>query len=215
MEHNRVKKQQWSDTSAAEFNEIARNIFAPIYPVIARKAVECCGITNGTCIDAGCGPGHLALALASVSEFRIDALDSSQDMLACAEKNIRKAGMSGRIRTVYGDVHALPYDDCSVDLVVSRGSVFFWDSPQRAFAEIYRVLKPGGRSFIGGGFGTPELKAAITAKMRERDSSWEEKVRGNMGPEKDAEFKTCLKDAQIADADIIRDKSGFWIMMRK
>ncbi len=215
MDDSVAKKHQWADTTATEFNEIARNIFAPIYPVIARQAVECCGFDRGFCIDAGCGPGHLALALASVSGFRIDALDSSHDMLAYAEKNIREAGMSGRVRTVHGDVHALPYDDGSVDLVVSRGSVFFWDTPARAFAEIYRVLRPGGRSFIGGGFGTPELKAAITAKMRENDHSWEDKVKGNMGPEKDAELRKCLVDAQIPDVEIIWDESGFWILMRK
>ena len=210
-----AKKQKWADTTATEYNEIAQNIFAPIYPVIARQIFECCGFDRGFCIDAGCGPGHLAIALAEESGFRIDALDSSQDMLVFAEKNISKAGMSGRVRTVHGDVHALPYDDCSVDLVVSRGSVFFWDAPARAFAEIYRVLRPGGRTFIGGGFGTPELRAAITAKMRENNPSWEEKVKGNMGPGKDAELRKCLVDAQIPDVAIIRDESGFWIMMRK
>lgn len=215
MEQDMTKDRKWGNTTATEFNEIAQNIFSPIYPVIARQAVECCGFHRGFCIDAGCGPGHLAIALAAVSGFRIDALDFSHDMLACAEKNISKAGMSGRVRTVHGDVHALPYDDCSVDLVVSRGSVFFWDAPAKAFSEIYRVLRSGGRTFIGGGFGTPELKAAITAKMRENNPSWEEKVRGNMGPGKDAELRKCLKDAQIPDVEIIRDESGFWIMMRK
>ena len=210
-----LKNRKGADKTATEFDEIARTIFSPIYPVIARQAVECCGFDRGFCIDAGCGPGHLAIALASVSGFRIDALDTSHDMLACAEKNIRDAGMSGRIRIVHGDVHAFPYDDCSVDLVVSRGSVFFWNSPARAFAEIYRVLRPGGRSFVGGGFGTPALKEAITAKMRETDPSWEEKVRGNMGREKDAELRKCLKDTQIPDVEIIRDESGFWIVMRK
>ncbi len=210
-----AKKQKWADATATEFNEIAQNIFAPIYPVIARQVVECCGFDNGFCIDAGCGPGHLAIALAAVSGFRIDALDTSQDMLACAEKNISNAGMSGRVCTVHGDVHALPYDDCSVDLVVSRGSVFFWDTPARAFAEIYRILRPGGRSFIGGGFGTPALKVAIAARMREYNPSWEEKVRGNMGPEKDTELRNYLEDAKIPDVEIIRDESGFWIMMRK
>lgn len=215
MKDNGAKKRQWGDSTATEFNDIARNIFAPIYPVIARQAVDCCGTDKGFCIDAGCGPGHLALALASVSGFQIDALDSSNDMLACAEKNIRDAGMSGRIRTVHSDVHTLPYDDGSVDLVASRGSVFFWDEPARVFAEIYRVLRPGGRSFVGGGFGTPALKAAITAKMRERDPEWEKKVKGNMGPEKDAELRKCLVEAQIPNVEIIRDESGFWIVMRK
>jgi ubiquinone/menaquinone biosynthesis C-methylase UbiE len=208
-----AKKWDGKEKTADEFNEIARNIFAPVYPVIARQAIECCGFDRGFCIDAGCGPGHLALALASISGFTIDALDMSQDMLACAKKNIQNAGMSERIHPVHGDVHALSYDDCSVDLVISRGSVFFWEAPDRAFAEIYRVLKPGGRTFIGGGFGTPELKAAITAKMN--DPSFGEKVRGNLGHEKQRELRICMKDARIRDYEIRRDASGFWIVMRK
>lgn len=204
-----------TEKTAVEFNEIARRIFAPAYPVIARQAIECCGFDHGFCIDAGCGPGHLALAIAGISSFTIDALDASKDMLTCAEKNIRDAAMSGRIRTVHGDVHALPYQDSSVDLVVSRGSIFFWDAPDRAFAEIYRVIRPGGRTFIGGGFGSPEIRASITAKMRARDPAWEEKVRGNMGPEKEAELRASLEDAEIRDYEIVRDRAGFWIVMRK
>ncbi len=213
--NNPGKKRDGTEKPATEFNEIARTIFAPAYPVIARQAIERCGFDRGFCIDVGSGPGHLALALAGISRFSIDAMDTSQDMLSCAEKNIRAAGMSGRIRTVHGDVHALPYEDSSIDLIVSRGSVFFWDAPGRAFAEIYRVIRPGGRTFIGGGFGSPEIKAAITAKMREHDPAWEDKVRENLGPEKDAELRHALQDAQVPDYEIVRDGSGFWIVMRK
>ena len=214
---NKPGTNRWNGKkrSASEFNEIARKIFAPVYPVVARQAVECCGFDRGFCIDAGCGPGHLAIALAGISGFTIDALDMSLDMLACAEENIRGAGFNGRIRTVHGDVQDLPYDDCSVDLVVSRGSVFFWEAPDRAFAEIYRVIKPGGRTFIGGGFGTPELKAAITAKMKESDPSFEENVRGNLSTEKEMELVNCLENARVPDFETVRDAAGFWIVMRK
>lgn len=209
--------QQWTgkERSAFEFNEMARTIFAPAYPAIARQAIECCGFNRGFCIDAGCGPGHLSLALAAISAFTIDALDMSHDMLSHAEKNIRDAGMYERIRTVHGDVHVLPYEDSSVDLVVSRGSLFFWDFPERAFSEIYRVIRPGGRTFLGGGFGTPDIRREITAKMWEIDISWEEKVKGNMGPLKDAELRASLHNAQIPDYEIVRDESGFWIVMKK
>lgn len=214
---NGTGTQKWTgkERSASQFNEMARNVFAPAYPAIARQAIGCCGFDRGLCVDAGCGPGHLAIALAGVSGFSIDALDMSLDMLSCAEKNIRDSGMSTRIRTVHADVHALPYGDSSVDLVVSRGSVFFWDAPDRAFAEIYRVIRPGGRTFIGGGFGTPSIREEITAKMRTIDPSWEEKVKGNMGPAKDAELKAALNAAKIPDYEMVRDGSGFWIVMKK
>ncbi len=208
-------KEEFDGKGAARMDEIAQGPFAPIYPVIARQAISYCGIDRGFCIDAGCGPGNLAIALAEISGYTVDALDASEDMFAHAEKNIREAGLEDRIRVVHGDVHELPYKDCSVDLVVSRGSVFFWDDPARAFAEIYRVLRPGGRTFVGGGFGTPELKAAVTMQMREIDPSWEEKARGRMSPEKTDEIMRCLVKARITDVEIIRDEAGFWIVMRK
>lgn len=215
MKSTGVQKWTGKERSASEFNEMARTIFAPAYPAIARQTIGCCGFDRGLCIDAGCGPGHLAIALAGISEFSIDALDMSLDMLVYAEKNIRNAGMSDRIRTVHANVHTLPYEDSSVDLVVSRGSLFFWDSPDRAFSEIYRVIRPGGRTFLGGGFGTQAIREEITAKMREIDPSWEEKVKGNMGPAKDAELKAALNAAKIPDYEMVRDGSGFWIVMKK
>ena len=51
------------------------------------------------------------------------------------------------------DVHALPFRDNSFDLVISRGSIFFWRDQSTALREIVRVLKPGGYAFIGGGYG--------------------------------------------------------------
>jgi ubiquinone/menaquinone biosynthesis C-methylase UbiE len=202
-------------TGAREYDEIARTVFAPIYPVIARQAIAQSGIESGLCIDAGCGPGHLGIAMAAISGLRVDALDSSPAMLACAEKNIREAGMGERVRIVHGDVHALPYPDGTVDLVVSRGSIFFWEAPARAFAEIRRVLRPGGRTFIGGGFGTPALKAAIFETMRGRDPSWDAKVGGRLGPERLAGLRGALEEAGVPDAGFVQDESGFWIVMRR
>ncbi len=202
--------------SAREFDELARTIFAPIYPVIARQANEHCGITTGLCIDAGCGPNNPAIALAAVSGwFRVDALDSSCEMLACAEKNIRESGLGERVKTVRGDVHTLPYPDSSVDLVASRGSIFFWEASARAFAEIHRVLRPGGKTFIGGGFGTSALKAAIGETMRKNNPSWEKKVGGRLSPERIAGLRRDLEAAEVPNAEIVQDDAGFWIVMHR
>ncbi len=209
------EKEVFDRAAADRMDEVARGPFAPVYPAIARQVIEHCGGGSGMCVDAGCGPGNLAIALAEMSGYTVDALDASEDMLAHAEKNIREAGLKGRIRVVHGDVHALPYGSCTVDLIVSRGSVFFWDDPARVFAEVYRVLKPGGRTFIGGGFGTPELKAVVSARMRKIDPSWEEKAKRRMSKENIAGIIRSLEDAGISDVEIIRDEAGFWIVMRK
>lgn len=206
---------QFSGRGAGRMDAIAKGPFAPIYPVIARQVIETCGITAGRCVDIGCGPGHLAMALTTVSGLEIDALDPSADMLALAEQNIRQAGLADRVRPVSGDVHDLPYDDNSVDLIVSRGSLFFWDDRARAFSEIWRVLRPGGRTFVGGGFGTAALKAQITAKMREIDPEWEEKAAGRLARENRDAIRRDLERAGIPSCEIHEDDAGFWIVMRK
>jgi SAM-dependent methyltransferase len=55
----------------------------------------------------------------------------------------------------------MPFTDGAVDLVVSRGSLPFWENRSRAFREIYRVLKPGGVAYVGGGFGTEQIKSRV------------------------------------------------------
>ncbi|MDK2915903.1 MAG: hypothetical protein PWR25_460 [Euryarchaeota archaeon] len=208
-------EDQFSGAGAGRMDAIAKGPFAPIYPVIARQAIEICGITEGRCVDIGCGPGHLAMALATASDLEIDALDSSADMLEIAELNIREAGLTDRVHPVSGDVHDLPYDDGSVDLIVSRGSLFFWNDRARAFSEIWRVLRPGGRTFVGGGFGTAALKAQITAKMREIDPEWEVKAAKRLAPANQDAIRRDLETAGIPSSEIHEDEAGFWIVMRK
>lgn len=208
-------RDQFFGKGAGRMDAIAKGPFAPIYPVIARQAIEICGIREGRCVDIGCGPGHLALALGAASNLEIDALDASGDMLAIAEQNIREAGLTDRVHPVPGDVHDLPYDDGSIDLVVSRGSLFFWDDRVRAFSEIYRVLRPGGRTFVGGGFGTSALKAEITAKMREIDPEWEVKAAERLSRRNLDAVRQDLEKAGIAACEVREDEAGFWIIMRK
>jgi ubiquinone/menaquinone biosynthesis C-methylase UbiE len=70
---------------------------------------------------------------------------------------LRKAGESGldrRTAAVCGHAEDLPLAEDSVDLVVSRGSIFFWEDRPAGLREVHRVLRPGGRAMIGGGLGS-------------------------------------------------------------
>ncbi|GAA5261398.1 hypothetical protein KTGMC3_P0100 [Methanocalculus sp. MC3] len=200
---------------AKKMDSIAKGPFAPIYPIIADQIMDVCKITSGSCIDLGCGPAHLAIAVARVSDLAIDAVDSSPDMLTIATENIKEAGLSGCVRVVNGDVHALPYEDSSVDIIISRGSLFFWNDLNKAFLEIYRVLRPNGRTFIGGGFGTDALKEEIFRKMRSIDPKWEKNAEKRLKMQQSDKIPKALEAAGVADYEIRRDLAGFWIIMRK
>ncbi|MDD4753961.1 MAG: class I SAM-dependent methyltransferase, partial [Desulfitobacteriaceae bacterium] len=139
--------------NAREFDKIAREVFAPVYPVLAGQIISNTGISRGCCLDIGCGGGYLGLALARISRLAVVLLDKSPDMLDLADGYIRESGLESRVQTLKGDVHCIPLEDGTVQLAVSRGSMFFWNDRVKAFREIYRVLAVPGVAMIGGGFG--------------------------------------------------------------
>ena len=60
-----------------------------------------------------------------------------------------------------GSVQDIPLEQDTIDLAISRGSVPFWEDLPTAFAEIHRVLAPGGQAYIGGGLGDPKTRALV------------------------------------------------------
>lgn len=200
--------------NCAEFDKVAREVFAPAYTAFAEQIKDITGIMNGVCLDAGAGGGYLGIALARITNLDLILLDQSREMQAIAEQNIASANLAKRFHNLLADIHKIPLDDCSVDLVVSRGSVFFWEDHTKAFEEIYRVLAPGGMTFIGGGFGSVELKKIIDEKMMERQKNWLEHTRGRMDVNRMEHFHMALRKAGVS-YEIKQIEAGFGIIIRK
>jgi ubiquinone/menaquinone biosynthesis C-methylase UbiE len=195
------------------FLTIADTIFAPIYPVIAEQIVTNTGIHSGTALDVGSGPGHLANALALASECTVHALDCSPDMIEICQNRVSEKGLTGRVIPALGDVSEIPYGDNTFDLIVSRGSWFFWEDLPKGLSEIYRVLKPGGKTYIGGGFGTAELKEQIVAAMKERESDFESGMKERMTSRSPDIIRSVLENIGVHNYSLINDDSGIWLIM--
>jgi D-aspartate ligase len=99
--------------------------------------------SGGRALDIGAGAGLTSVALAGRG-LQVETLDGAPEMLALAAGAARGAGLEGRVRPVRGDAHRLPYQDGSFDLAVALGVVPWLHTPERAVAEIARVLRPGG-----------------------------------------------------------------------
>jgi len=105
-------------------------------------------LPRGALLDAGCGPGHLAIAIAGkFPGVKVTGLDNNAYMLAAALRN-QSRWSAGNVVFRSGDVHELPCDDGSFDFVVSTLSLHHWRDARRALAEVFRVLKPGGRLLL-------------------------------------------------------------------
>ncbi|MEG1537028.1 MAG: class I SAM-dependent methyltransferase [Clostridiales bacterium] len=150
---------------SGEYDQIAENIYAPIYPVIAEMILRRTGVNQGSLLDIGCGGGHLAFALLAKGDFQAVLADIREDALRIAIDRGQRAGWAEKFSVSCQDVQNMDFADNHFDLIVSRGSMPFWTDQPRAFREIYRVLAPGGQAYIGGGMGSKQLRAQILDKM--------------------------------------------------
>lgn len=209
---------QKKENKAEAFDKIARTLFKKIYPYLAIQIKQDHGITKGICVDIGAGPAYLSIELAKITDLKIYALDIDPDAIEIANRNIKKAGLSGRIKTVLGDVHQMPFSDDFADLVISRGSFLFWKDKVKAFKEIYRVLKPEGVAFIGGGMGRllpEEEKKRIKSIMEEKNIG----PPANLGVSAE-EMASILRKARIFQFEIYSDGEsscpcGLWVEFKK
>ncbi len=200
---------------ALAYDRIAREVFAPVYPVIAQQIMRRTGITEGVCLDIGTGGGYLGIALAGITDLEFYLMDRSPEMLEIAYTNVVVSGLQKRVRTIQGDVHRIPRDDGSVDLVISRGSLFFWEDKSGAFAEIYRVLAPGGQAYVGGGMGTGELFDKIKVEMDRRRHEFSLDPQGERFADHREAYHMALAMAGIENYSMTRNGEGSWIRIWK
>ncbi|MFW6437672.1 MAG: class I SAM-dependent methyltransferase, partial [Armatimonadota bacterium] len=124
------------------------------YPFVAEDILRLCNPDHeGVWVDLGCGGGPVAFALAERCRAQMILVDPNDEALATARESATEKGFGDRIETMQGRAEALPLADRSVDLVVSRGSIYFWDDQPKGLSEVYRVLREGGQAMIGGGLG--------------------------------------------------------------
>jgi ubiquinone/menaquinone biosynthesis C-methylase UbiE len=112
-------------------------------------AAATAGIHAPEVLEIGPGPGGLAVELARrVRDLRLTGLDIDPAMVERATLRARREGFDDRLAFVIGDVAALPFPDASFDFVTSSFSVHHWPAAAAGFAEIRRVLRPGGRAIV-------------------------------------------------------------------
>lgn len=200
---------------ALEFDEIANQVFFPIYSVIAGQILERTGKTKGKCLDVGSGGGHLGLSMAQLTELDVVLLDKNMGAVEIAQKRIKEWGLAGRVTAISGDVQELPYADETFDLVISRGSVWFWEDQKKSLQEIYRVLKEGGMAYIGGGFANKELRNVVDMKMKARDSEWPQSRQRFVEGNTVAKFTRILNELKISNYEVSEDEKGLWVVVTK
>jgi ubiquinone/menaquinone biosynthesis C-methylase UbiE len=116
-----------------------RNQLLDLEQPVVREILD--GLPRGVALDAACGTGRHAAYLASLGHDVI-GVDSSPEMLARARAKVP----NGEFHEA--DLHRLPLDDDSVDVVVCAVALVHVQDLTRALTELVRVLRPNGHLVI-------------------------------------------------------------------
>jgi SAM-dependent methyltransferase len=117
-----------------------RALFGPYAEDIARRLAD---LSSGALLEIAAGTGIVTAVLARSlpAAVEITATDLNQAMLDFAAA---KPGLD-RVRWQQADAVALPFADASFEAVVCQFGAMFFPDRRRAYAEVLRTLRPGGR----------------------------------------------------------------------
>ena len=148
-------------------------------------------------LDVGSGSGTDAL-LASIlagPRGKVWGVDMTVAMLSKAQANAAKIG-TGHVEFREGNAEQIPLPDAVVDVVTSNGVLNLVPNKPGTFAEIYRVLRPGGRIQIS----DIVLDQPILARFRENPQLWAECI---VGAVLESEYQEMLDAAGFQDLEVI------------
>jgi SAM-dependent methyltransferase len=101
-------------------------------------------------LEIGFGNGNFfENVFAKAEGITITGIDFSEAMYNEALINCAARVKANQLHLNFGSSDKLPFADNSFDKVYCTNVLYFWENPQHHLAEIYRVLKPGGRFYAG------------------------------------------------------------------
>jgi ubiquinone/menaquinone biosynthesis C-methylase UbiE len=121
-------------------------------------------------------------------------LDMTDEMLALARENQRKAGVEN-VEFLKGDIESIPLPAASVDVIISNCVVNLSADKRKVIAEAFRVLKPGGRFAVS----DVVVRGEIPAMVRTSMELWVGCVAGALT---EGEFRSLLEESGFTDIGI-------------
>ena len=118
-------------------------------------------------LGSGAGTDSLVAAQMVVPDGRVTGIDMTSAMLAKARAAADEMGVTN-VEFVEGEAEALPFADASFDVVISNGVIDLIPDKDAVFAELYRVLAPGGRMQIA----DVTIQNAVSEEGRRKIDLW-------------------------------------------
>ena len=149
-----------------------------------------------TVLDLGSGGGiDVLLSAKRVGPTgKVYGLDMTDEMLALARENQRKAGATN-VEFLNGTIEAIPLPDNSVDVIISNCVINLSSDKDAVLREAFRVLKPGGRFAVS----DVVVRGDVSPDIRRSMELWVGCIAGAL---KETEYATKLRAAGFADVEV-------------
>ncbi|HET9216128.1 MAG TPA: arsenite methyltransferase [Terriglobia bacterium] len=121
-------------------------------------------------------------------------LDMTDEMLAVAEQNRQKSGLTN-VQFLKGEIEEIPLPDNSVDVIISNCVINLSADKEKVLREAFRVLKPGGRFAVS----DVVTRGEIPPEIRERVLLWVGCIAGAL---EENDYRLKLKDAGFVNIEI-------------
>lgn len=207
-----MTEQKYDPGLVREINRL----WLPVYRGIALQVAEHCACGPGSILEIGCfsgGTGIELLKLYRESSLTVAPGDDGLVKTFFTDWADFLEGIDARRVSISpASPAALDMPDSSHTVVFCRGVFFFLDALGAVLREAYRVLRPGGFAFLGGGFGshTPEaIRAALAGESRVKNNALGRKLYSH------DEFRTVIANAGLASQTTLIQEGGLWALIRK
>jgi SAM-dependent methyltransferase len=122
--------------SWVEAQALTDRVYEPLEDLLVEAVAA---VSRGAVLDVGCGTGRTTVAVARRlgADSQCTGVDISEPMIAAARARAERDGTTARF--IRADAQDYAFDPASVDTVMSRFGVMFFDDPVRAFANLRRA----------------------------------------------------------------------------
>ncbi|MGF1550365.1 MAG: class I SAM-dependent methyltransferase [Sphingomonadaceae bacterium] len=100
-------------------------------------------------VELGFGGGDLLARLLAAGPSRVTGIDRSAEMIGRAGERFAAEVDAGRLRLVHASGESLPLDSDCANKACAIHNIYFWEAPDKVFAELARLLRPKGLLVIG------------------------------------------------------------------
>ncbi|MBP5721593.1 MAG: class I SAM-dependent methyltransferase [Bacteroidales bacterium] len=155
----------------------------------------------GEILDIGCGGGaNLQRLMQRSVDSKVTGVDYSSVSVEKSKKVNAEAIANGRCQVLEASVALLPFKDETFSMATAFETVYFWPDIEKSFAEVRRVLVPGGKFLI----------VNEDDGLSGNNDKWEKMIEG-MHTYTPDELKTHLSAAGFKDIAVKRDETKHWL----